>query len=76
MFEFGHTPYTYKQITELAIASLTTNIVSRANYMSIGSQNGPIFHEHASQGFHVVLNETQPPFVHLLTSIGGNYPPI
>ncbi len=31
--------------------------VSRANYMSIGPQNDPTFHEHASQGFHIVLGE-------------------
>jgi hypothetical protein len=44
--------------------------------MSIGPQNGPILHKHASQGFHVVLGEAQPSFFHLPTPIGVNYFPI
>jgi hypothetical protein len=43
---------------ELAIASLPTNIVFRTNYMFIGPQNDPTFHEHASQGSHVAMGET------------------
>ncbi len=43
--------------------------------MSIGPQNGPTSHEHASQGSHVVLGKAQPSFVHLPTSVGRNYLP-
>jgi hypothetical protein len=38
--------------------------------------NGPTPHEHASQGFHLVMGEAQPSLVHLPTSVGGNYLPI
>jgi hypothetical protein len=44
--------------------------------MSIGPQNGPTFHEHASQGFHVALGEVQPSFIHLPIFVGRNYLPI
>jgi hypothetical protein len=76
MPEFNHTPYTWKQIVELVIASLATSTIFGAKCMFIGHQNGPTLHEHASQGFHVVLGEAQPSLVHLPTSIGGNYLPI
>ncbi len=76
MFELGHTSYTYKKIVKLIIASPTTNIVFKANYMFVKPQNGPTFYEHASQGFHIVMGETQSSFIHLPTSIGGNYFPI
>jgi hypothetical protein len=52
------------------------NIVSWTNYMSFKPQNGPTFHEHASQGFHVVLGEGQPSLVNLPTYVGGNCFPI
>jgi hypothetical protein len=64
------------QIVELIVASLATNIVSGANYMSVRPQNGPTFHEHASQGFHVVFGKGQPSLVDLPTYVGGNYFPI
>jgi hypothetical protein len=76
MPKLNHTPYNYKQILELTITSLTTGIVFGANCMSNKSQNGPTFHEHASQGFHVVMGETQPSLVHMPTSVGRNYLPI
>jgi hypothetical protein len=76
MPKLSHTPYTYKQIVELAIASLATNIVFQANYMFIKPQNGPTPHEHASQGFHVALSEAQPSLVHLPTFVGRYYLPI
>ncbi len=57
MFEFGHTPYTQKQIVELAITSLATNIVSGTNCMSVKPQNGPTLREYTSQGFHIVLGK-------------------
>jgi hypothetical protein len=44
--------------------------------MFVGPQNGPTFREHASQGSHVALGEAQPSFVHLSTSVQGNYLPI
>lgn len=40
------THHTKKQIVEIVIASLATNIVRRANYRSIGPQNDPTPHEH------------------------------
>jgi hypothetical protein len=76
MPKLSHTPYTYKQIVELASASLATNIVSRTNCIFVKPQNGPTPHEHASQGFHVAPSEAQPSLVHLPTSIGRNYLPI
>jgi hypothetical protein len=50
--------------------------MSGANCMIIEPKNGPTLHEHASQGFHVVLGEAQLSFVHLPTSVGENYLPI
>ncbi len=44
MHELGDTPYTQKQIVELVIASLTTSIVSGANRIFVGPQNGPTCH--------------------------------
>jgi hypothetical protein len=44
--------------------------------MSVRPQTGPSPYEHASQGSHVALGKAQPSFVHLPTSIGGNYFPI
>jgi hypothetical protein len=44
--------------------------------MSIGPQNGPFPHEHASQGSHNVMGKAQLAFIHLTTPIGGNYLPI
>jgi hypothetical protein len=44
--------------------------------MSIEPQNGPTFHEHASQGSDIVLGKTQPTLIHLPTCIGRNYLPI
>ncbi len=75
MFELGHTLYNWKQKFKLAIASLATSIVFATNYMSIGSQNGPTLHEHASQGFHVIMGEVQPSLVYLPTFVEGNYLP-
>jgi len=37
-----------KQIVELAIASPTTNIMLGTNCNSIGHQNGPTLHKHAT----------------------------
>ncbi len=76
MLEFDHTPYIYKKLVKLIIASFATNIVFRANYMFVRPQNGPTFHEHASQGFHIILGEAQPSLIHLPTYVGGNYYPI
>jgi hypothetical protein len=67
MPKLNHTPYTYKQIVELVITSISTIFVFGTNSMSIGPQNGPTPHEHASQSFHIVLGETQPTFIHLPT---------
>jgi hypothetical protein len=36
----------------------------------------PTRHEHGTQDLHIVLNETQPTFIHLTTPIGGNFFPI
>jgi hypothetical protein len=41
------THHTKKQIVEIVIASLATNIVPRANYKSIRPQNDPTPYEHA-----------------------------
>jgi hypothetical protein len=41
MHKLGQAPYIGKQIIELIVASLATNIVSRTNYMCIISQNDP-----------------------------------
>jgi hypothetical protein len=76
MFKFGHTPYIEKQIVEHGIACFITNIVFRTSCMSIEPQNVPNLHEHASQGFHVVMGETQLVLVHLPTPAGANYLPI
>jgi hypothetical protein len=75
MFELGHTSHIVKDIVEPIVASPTTIIMSRANYKSIGPQNDPTFHEHATQGFHTILNEAQPTLVHLATTIGNNFLP-
>jgi len=67
MHKFNHTPYDKKQIIELAISSLTTNIMSRISCMSIEPQNGPTPYEPTSQKFHVVLNKALTltcPFAH------------
>jgi hypothetical protein len=50
-----------------------TSTVFGASYMSIGPQNGPTPHEHASQGFHTIMGKAQPIFVHFPTFIWGNY---
>jgi hypothetical protein len=47
MFKLVHTPYTKKQIGEHVVASLATNIIFKANYVSVESQNDPTPHEHA-----------------------------
>jgi hypothetical protein len=73
IFELGHTSHIVKYIIEPIVASPTTIIMSRTNYKSIGPQNDPTFHEHAKQGFHTILNEAQPTFVHLATPIGKNF---
>ncbi len=52
MAKLGHTPYTKKQIVELAITSLATSTMSRVNYVCIESQNDPILHEHVIQGLY------------------------
>jgi hypothetical protein len=46
------------------------------NRPKITTTNGSTHHEHASQGFHVVLGKAQPSLVHLPTSVRGNYLPI
>jgi len=59
-----HTPHTKKQIITLAIASPTNNIMFKANCRSIKPQNGPTLHEHATQGFHIILSKAQPIPIH------------
>jgi hypothetical protein len=76
MHKLDHTPYINKQIVELVVTSLAANIVSRANRMSFGLQNGSTPHEPTSHDSHVILGEEQPSFVHLPTLVGGNYLPI
>jgi hypothetical protein len=46
MAKLGHTPYTNKQIVELAIESIATSTMFGANYVCVESQNDPILHEH------------------------------
>lgn len=59
-----HTPHTKKQIITLAIASPTDSIMFKTNCRSIRPQNGPTFHEHATQEFHIILGKAQPTLVH------------
>jgi hypothetical protein len=63
----NHTPYTYKQIVELLITSISTITMFGASFMSIEPQNDPTFHKHASQSFHAILGEIQPITIHLPT---------
>jgi hypothetical protein len=46
-----------------------TNITSRVNYIFIGSQNDPTFHECAIQCPHIVLGEVLLILIHLFTLI-------
>jgi hypothetical protein len=46
------------------------------NYVYVRPQNDSIFHERASQDFHIVLGEAQRTFIHLPTTNKGNYLPI
>jgi len=66
-------PYTKKQTTKPIVASLATNIAFGTNYMFIGSQNDPFFHEHVVQGPHIVQGKILPIFIHLSTPITRNY---
>jgi hypothetical protein len=65
-----------KQIVEPKVASLTTNIVFRANQKSIRPQNCLTPHEHGAQGLHVYLGDTPPTFFHSSTPTKDNYLPI
>jgi hypothetical protein len=47
--------HTNKQIVEHVVASHTINIVPITNYRYVKPQNHPTLHEHATQGFHIVL---------------------
>jgi hypothetical protein len=76
MHELGHTPYIEKQIVELVVASLATNIVFGTNYMCIGSQNDPTPHEHVVQGFHILFGKVVLVFIHSSTPVLKNYLPI
>jgi hypothetical protein len=76
MPKFGHTPYTEKQNVELAIASLTINIVFKINYKFVGPQNGLTSLEHMKQGFHFLLGKLLSIFIHLSTLVIGNHFPI
>jgi hypothetical protein len=67
MPKLNHTSYTYKQIVELLITSISIITMFGASFMSIEPQNDPTLHEHASQSFHAILGETQPTIVHLPT---------
>jgi hypothetical protein len=51
MFKLNHTPYTYKQVAKIVIASLSTNIMFWASYMFVEPQNGPTPHEHTSRAY-------------------------
>jgi hypothetical protein len=76
MAKLGHTPYTNKQIVELAIESIATSIMFGANYVCVESQNDPILHEHVIQGLQVTLGKALLILVHVSTPIIGNYLPI
>jgi hypothetical protein len=75
MHALYHTQYVEKQIVELVIASLTVNTMFGANYKSHKHQNGPIFHERATQNFHVSWGEAPLTFVHLSILTKGYHLP-
>jgi hypothetical protein len=62
-YTHSHT-HTKKQIITLAIASPTNSVMFKANCRSLRLQNGPTLHEHAAQGFHIILSKAQPALVH------------
>jgi hypothetical protein len=76
MHELGHTSYIDKHIVELVVASLATNIMFRAIYVYIKSQNDLTIHEHVVQSPHIVLGKVLLVLVHLSTPIIRNYLPI
>ncbi len=74
--KLNHTLHTMKHIIEHVVASSIMNIVSKTNYMFVEPQNGPTINEHATQGLHIIMGETQLTFVHLATPLGRNFFPI
>jgi hypothetical protein len=54
MPKLDHTPHTKKQILEPIFAFHATNIMVGTICKFVKPQNGPTFHEHVIQGFHLL----------------------